>query len=219
MRLTPLLSGALVVFLATPVLAQEWLDFRSQEDRFTCNFPGQPKVTDTTFTSEYGSTLPARVYSAADGQGGRYSMTVVDYRDTERQLAEKAKSCVEDAVTCRRNVNNVRSRAELDRVGAITYATGLLLQRDVRVTLLLTSWMDWVEGHHLQFTSNADKSKTSASIYMHEDRLYIMEGTVPSGYPDPALFQQSLGFLDEKGQGIRYQSLYRNGFPAPPRQR
>jgi hypothetical protein len=54
---------------------------------------------------------------------------------------------------------------------------------------------------------------------MHEDKLYIMVGTVPPGYPEPALFQDSLGFLDEKGQGIRYRSLYRNGFPAPPRQR
>jgi hypothetical protein len=218
MRLTRVLSGSLVVLIATPVFAQEWFDFKSQEDRFTCNFPSEPKVTETTFTSEYGSTLPARVYSAADGQS-RYSMTVVDYNETERQLAEKARNCTEDVATCRRNANNVESRARLDRVGAITYATGLLLQRDVRVTMLVSSWMDWVEGHHVQFTNSADKSKTSASIYMHENKLYIMEGTVPAGYPDAALFQQSLGFVDEKGQGIRYQSLYRNGFPAPPRQR
>jgi hypothetical protein len=218
MRLTTVLSGAFIVFLATPVFAQEWFDFKSQEDRFTCNFPSQPKVTEITYRSEYDSSLPARVYSTTDGQS-RYSMTVVNYSDTGRQLTEKAKNCVEDAVTCRRNLNNVESRAELDRVGAITYATGNLIKGDVRVTMLVSSWMDWVEGHHLQFTNNADKSRTFASIYMHEDRLYIMEGTVPAGYPEPALFQQSLGFLDEKGQGIRYRSLYRNGFPAPPRQR
>ena len=28
---------------------------------------------------------------------------------------------------------------------------------------------------------------------MHENRLYILEGTVPDGYPEPAFFQQSVG--------------------------
>lgn len=54
---------------------------------------------------------------------------------------------------------------------------------------------------------------------MHENKLYIVEGTVPAGYPEPGLFQQSLGWLDESGNGIRYQSLYHHGFPAPARGR
>ena len=90
------------------------------------------------------------------------------------------------------------------------------MQRDAKVTFLATAWMDWIEGHSLQLT-NADKSRTFASIYMHENKLYIMEGTVPQGAPEPALFQQSLGWIDEKGDGVRYQSIYRNGFPPPPR--
>jgi hypothetical protein len=53
---------------------------------------------------------------------------------------------------------------------------------------------------------------------MHEDKLYIAEGTVPDGYPEPGLFYQSLGFLDEKGNGIRYADFYHNGFPKPPLQ-
>lgn len=77
--------------------------------------------------------------------------------------------------------------------------------------------MDLVEGHQLQLTNIADKSRTFASIYMHENRLYIMEGTVPAGYPEPALFQQSLGFIDKDGNGIRYQTRYVNGLPPPPR--
>jgi len=44
-----------------------------------------------------------------------------------------------------------------------------------------------------------------------------MEGTVQAGYPEPALFQQSLGWLDENGIGLRYQAIYSNGFPPPPR--
>ena len=52
---------------------------------------------------------------------------------------------------------------------------------------------------------------------MHQNRLYIIEGTVPAGYPEPGLFQQSLGWLDENGVGLRYQSVYSNFYPAPPR--
>jgi hypothetical protein len=52
---------------------------------------------------------------------------------------------------------------------------------------------------------------------MHENRLYVMEGTVPEGYPEPGLFQQSLGFVDENGNGVRYRDYYDNDYPAPPR--
>jgi len=54
---------------------------------------------------------------------------------------------------------------------------------------------------------------------MHENRLYILEGTVPAKSPPPALFYQSMGFLDKDGKRRRYQSPYSNGFPAPPRAR
>src|SRR5688572_27352501 len=60
----------------------EWIEFASRDDRFTCNFPEQPRVTQTTWTSEYGAVLPARVYSSAQGQS-RFSMMVADYRDIE----------------------------------------------------------------------------------------------------------------------------------------
>ncbi len=40
---------------------------------------------------------------------------------------------------------------------------------------------------------------------------------MPKGMPAPGFFQQSLGFVDANGKGIRYTSIYSNGFPAPPR--
>ena len=90
------------------------------------------------------------------------------------------------------------------------------MQRDVKVTSLVWNHMDLVEGHQLQMTNNADKSRTFAGVYMHENKLYIIEGTVPAGYPAPALFQDSLGWLDENGIGLRYQAYYSNNYPAPP---
>jgi hypothetical protein len=53
---------------------------------------------------------------------------------------------------------------------------------------------------------------------MHENRLYVFEGTVPDGSPPPpGLFQQSLGFIDEDGTRIRYETIYANMYPAPVR--
>ena len=89
MRLMPLVSAALVLSVSGPSFAQEWVEFASQEERFTCLFPTQPKVTETTWSSEYGAVLPARVYGAAQGQS-RYSLTVVDYNPAERLLVEKS---------------------------------------------------------------------------------------------------------------------------------
>ena len=76
---------------------------------------------------------------------------------------------------------------------------------------------DLVAGHQLQM-SNRDESRTFVAIYMHENRLYIMEGNAPKGAAEPGLFQQSLSFFDETGNRVRYQSIYYNGIlPKPPR--
>ena len=60
MRVTPLVAALLAVTLSGSVLAQEWIEFASREDRFTGNFPTQPRVTTTTYQSQYGADLPAR---------------------------------------------------------------------------------------------------------------------------------------------------------------
>jgi hypothetical protein len=56
------------------------------------------------------------------------------------------------------------------------------------------------------------------AIYMHDNRLYILDGTVSPTTPPPALFQQSLGFFDNEGIRVRYQTIYRHGHPPPPRE-
>ena len=47
------------------------------------NLPGEPKVEEIEWPSEYGAVLPGRVYSYAQG-ASRYSVTVIDYTDAER---------------------------------------------------------------------------------------------------------------------------------------
>ena len=217
MRLVPLVSAALVLSVSAPLFSQEWVEFASQEERITCLFPTQPKVTETTWASEYGAILPARVYSVTQGQN-RYSLTVVDYNPVERLLVEKSKSCPAGAETCQGVADWGLGYWKNDVRGAIVYVTSKFLQRDVKVTHLMWNSEAMVQGQELQLTNNADQSRTFVSIYMHENRLIIMEATVPKGYPPPASFTQSLGWLDESGKGIRYSTIYINApdVPKPP---
>jgi hypothetical protein len=104
----------------------------------------------------------------------------------------------------------------VDVRGAPEYASWQFMKRGAEVTYFGWSFVDLVEGRQLQLT-NPDGSRTFVGIYMHENRLYILEATVPRGLPEPGLFQQSLGFIDQDGKGIRYESVYSNGFPAPGR--
>ena len=214
---------ALVLSNTRPLAAQEWDLYVSTQDGFKINFPGQPKVTQTTWRSQLGYTLPARVYSAERGLE-RYMLTVVDYSGLEQQGIERSKTCPPGNAQCRENAGPVIGPGywKQDERGAIVYATFKLLQRDAKVTSLAWEWQDLVEGHFIQLTNNADQSRTFAYIAMHEHKLYVVEGTVPKGYPEPGLFQQSMGWVDKDGNGIRYQSVYSNAYhgmgvyPRPP---
>jgi hypothetical protein len=201
---------------AGPVQAQEWVEYVSRADFFSINFPANPTIEEFRYTSEYGGTFPARVYRSDQGTS-RYAITVVDYRDAERIHTERAKACPPDGHTgCSGAPYTGVGSWKTDVRGAIDFATAAFLKRDAKVSFFGWSFVDLVEGRQLQLT-NADGSRTFAAIYMHEDRLYILEATVPRGLPAPGFFQQSLGFVDSAGKGIRYQGIYSNGFPAPPR--
>jgi hypothetical protein len=221
MRLNHVAAAAVVLTMSTTVVAQEWTEFASREDGFSTNFPGSPKVTESTYKSQFGADLPARIYSAVLGQS-RYSITVVDYRAVEKILTERSKSCPPGAETCRGGTNPTSSTGagywKVDYAGALIYATRQFMKRDALITEFSWTNNDLVEGHLLHLT-NPDKSRTFASIFMHADRLYIVEATVPAGDPEPGLFQQALGWIDADGKSIRYQTLYHHGQPTPPRTR
>jgi hypothetical protein len=210
---------AIVLALPAPAAAQEWTDFVSRDDGFRVNFPGAPKVTETAYESEYGADLPARVYTVERGRE-RYTMTVVDYGHVERILTERSKACpayADERCTGYAGRPIVGAGYWMTDIrGALVWASWQFIKRDAKVTDYLWNFVDLVEGHQLQLT-NPDRSRTFVSIYMHANRLYIMEGTVPDGSAEPGLFQQSLGFVDRDGNGIRYQGYYDNDYPPPPR--
>jgi len=212
MRMTTFVV-ALVLSIGAPAAAQSWEEYVNIPDGFKINFPGQPKVTAITWTSQLNFSLPARVYSAEKGRE-RYAITVVDYAPIEQMGVERAKTCPAGNANCRGNAGPVHGAgyARHDERGAIMYATFKLLQRDAKVNFLGWEWMDLVEGNLLQLTNNADQSRTFAWIGMHARKLYIIEGTVPAGLPEPGLFQQSVGWVDKEGNGIRYQMIYSNSF-------
>jgi hypothetical protein len=170
-------------------------------------------VKDITYRTEYNTNLPAHVYSYENGPT-RYSVTVVDYTNLDKIETDRVKACQAaggDGDTC-------NDHSSTDKRGAIIYATWNFIQKGGKVTHFAYSNADRVEGHEL-YLANTDGSRTFAAIYMHENRLYILDGTVPANSPPPSLFYQSMGFLDKDGKRIRYNTPYSNGFPPPSRQR
>jgi hypothetical protein len=200
-----------VLLSAIPARAQEWTEYKNVQDGFRVLFPGQPKIAEIKWTSEMGYTLPARVYTAERGKE-RYSVTVVDYGPIEQQGIARRKACPPGAETCIGSDLSGPGHWKHDVRGALIFTTAKFLQRDSKLTHYLWNHQDLVEGHELQLTNNADQSRTFVFIGMHEMKLYILEGTVPKGAPEPALFQSSAGWLDPNGNGIRYQTIYANQF-------
>ena len=85
-------TAALILVVSAPSFAQEWIQYASKTDLFGVNFPREPNAQEITYTTEYGITLPGRVYSAGSGPD-RYSVTVVDYGGAEKIHTAQAELC------------------------------------------------------------------------------------------------------------------------------
>lgn len=221
MRRIAVTAAAFILALADTSFAQGFVQFTSKADSFAASFPGEPNLREAPWTSEQGITLQARVYSVENARG-RYSVTVVDYKDAEQLHNEKTARCQQakaEGDTCN---NGWRG----DVAGAIAWGTWQFLRRDAKVTFYGWLAQDLVPGQWLQLL-NPDQSRTFGAVHMHGTRLYTLEATVPRGAPAPGLFQQSLMFLDAEGRVIRYRNYYSPTysdewkFPAaaPPRAR
>lgn len=185
--------AALTLVLSGPVLAQSWIEFTSEVDDFRIHTPGEFEIEEITYPSEYGVTLPGRVYSHRRGDD-LYSVTVIDYTHSERLHTERA-----------RNEAEQLRYWDIDIRASVAYAAWAFRKRGGEVTYDAYHYIDLVEGHQLQIT-NEDRSRTYAAIYLHDSRLYIVEATVAPGSIPPGFFQQSLQFIDENGERIRYDS-------------
>src|SRR3979409_1991258 len=92
MHRTLVSTAALLLMMCPAASAQEWVQYASKADLFAVNFPSEPKTQDITYKSEFGIALPAHVYNADQGQS-RYSVTVVDYNDTEKIHTARVAEC------------------------------------------------------------------------------------------------------------------------------
>jgi hypothetical protein len=205
MRHTRWIAAAIVLCMPVPSFAQDWNEFVSRQDLFSVTVPGTPKVTDIKWDSEYGAVFPGRVYTVENG-GSKYAITVIDYTDAERIHRERTNRTEADADT-------QGLYWQVDVQASIAYAATKFRQREgVKVTYDAFHYIDLVSGHQLQLT-NPDLSRTFVGIYLHENRLYILEATAPPRAPAPGQFQQSLSFLDADGKRVRYPSIYFNRLP------
>jgi hypothetical protein len=188
-----IVAAALLSLVAASSFAQDWVEYIHLTDRFGVMLPGVPEISETTHTSAFGVVFPATVYSVDAGLS-RYSMTVADYTEADRRHRERPDPT--DASSAPRLwVMDVRA--------SVANAAQSFRARGGEVTYDGWADIDKVEGHNLQIT-NPDQSRSFIAIHLNDSRLYILEGTVPRGFPPPGLVQQSLFFLDEEGERVRY---------------
>ena len=72
---------------------------------------------------------------------------------------------------------------------------------------------DRIPGHQLQIT-NDDRSRTYAQIHSFAMRLYIIEARAAPGATPPIQYQQSVVFLDEEGEIVRYDTDFQTRIDA-----
>ena len=151
MRLKTLVLIAIASLYGFSASAQGWFLFEETEELFSVNLPHQPMVEEIVYHSEFHAELPAKVYSASDGQV-EYTITVVNYAPTQ--------------------IEGVR--AVYDLRGSIAYAAWNIRKRGGDLTYDAYAQIDRIDGHHLQIT-NPDQSRTFVAIHLHDSRLYILE--------------------------------------------
>ena len=170
-----LIAGALLI--SGPAVAQNWFMFEDKSEFFTVNFPEEPEVSELTFESESGLTLPAKLYEASDGVTD-YSIMVVNYNNSGASISE------------------IR--------GGMAYVAWNYRKRGGEITFDGYGQVDRIEGHQLQI-NNEDGSRTFVAIHPPDARLFILEATTPAGMPPPLHFQNSIGIFDQEGMRVRYE--------------
>ncbi len=193
-----------ILLLSGTATAQRWVPYSSSEDGFQMMAPGEFDIEVVDFESEYGIIVPARVYSH-DNDGGRFTVTVVDYRDSQQLHNERI-----------RELDNVYLPiyGQVDVRGSVAFAATNIRNRAETVDYDAYHYIGLVDGHQLQ-TTNPDGTRTFAAIYLHNSKLFVIDATVNPGTPTGGMFQQSFTFIDENGDSIRYRS-FRDAYKVLP---
>jgi hypothetical protein len=202
MRVIGLTAALCALLLSQSASAQEWTEYVNKADFFSVPAPGEPTTETITWDSEYGAKFPGRVYKWTQGPN-RYSVTVVDFSNAEK---------IHAAINHEAYVGGVGYWV-IDIAASVAHAARRYREKPgVKVTYDAFHYVNLITGHMLQLT-NPDASRSYVAIYLHENRLYVLDATVAKGQPPPLIFQQSFAMLGPDGNSIRYQSLYYNRFP------
>lgn len=187
-----LISIVSIMLVSSTALAQRFAPFESMEDRFRILAPGGELDIDTIdFESEYGIVVPARVYKA-ETDGGTYTLTVVDFTnatDLHRELGD-----------------HISVYGEVDVRASVAYVARQIRERAETIEYDNYHYIGRVDGHQLH-TTNPDGTRTFAGLYLLESKLYVIDATVNPGGPPGGIFQQSLEFLDDNGNGIMFRTF------------
>jgi hypothetical protein len=207
MRMFRLVALACVVLMARPLFAQtkEWIEYKNSVDHFNINAPGEPTVEKTTWVSEYESKFPENIYRWQDGPN-KYSVSVIDYSDSEAIYLANHHS----------DDFSAPAYWQIDILGSIQYAASKLyrLQPNVKITFDNFHYINLITGQQLTAV-HQDGSRSYVGIYLHENRLYILDATVTKTAPAPIIFQQSFEIADAEGKAIRYRTYYFDKLPEP----
>lgn len=196
MRLGSFVSAALALLFSTSVFAADdpWITYVSAQDRFALNLPGQPKIEEFTYTSEYNSPWKARRYTV-DYQGYVYRMSVVDMSTT----------VLTAAIDQFRNVG----RPGNEKRGAMAFALANL-RKTGQVTLDTYDQLQVIPGYKLDIIL-PDGRQNTVALHTHFHLLYILEIFSPKDAVPGYDVQSSLELLDGQGNVPRYVD---DGFPG-----
>ncbi len=191
-----LIMLASILWFCESAVAQRWIQYANATDGFRIMAPGEFAIEEIDFETEYGIVVPARIFSH-ENDTGRYSVTVVDYRDSQRLHDERL-----------REIGALYQPiyGQVDVRGSIAYAAKKIRDRASTIEYDAYHYISRIDGHQLQ-TTNPDQTRTFAAIYLYESRLYVIDATASPDIAPPGMFQQSLEFIDEDGEVITYRNF------------
>ena len=184
MRSVKLISLFLLLLSSQSSLAQAWIEYVDEAERFIVNFPGEPVVEEIGYLTQSGATMPGRVYTV-ENPPSRYVVTVVNYTEAERNLEEHCAQRT-DGEACDGN------EAGTDVRGAVPFAAWNIRRQGGELIYDAYHEIDGIQGLQLQVIE-ADNSQSFAGIYMHARRLYILEGRRSGGFPSTAALSAIVG--------------------------